>query len=55
MFFTRPSWISMARLRVSSISHASAPSRTGRRNGISASLMSHVAEFQRYDGVWSTP
>ena len=27
---------------------------TARRCGMSASLISHVAEFQRYDGLWST-
>ena len=39
---------------VSSVSQASGPASTGRRNGSSASLFSQVAEFQRYDGLWST-
>ena len=51
---TWPSRISIAWLSVSSASHAAAPSRTGRMNGISALLLSQVAEFQRYDGLWST-
>ena len=50
----RPSRISIARLSVSSASHAAGPSSTGRRNGISALLFSQVAEFHRYDGLWST-
>ena len=51
---TRPSRISIALLSVSSASHDAAPSSTGRRNGISARLFSHVADSQRYDGLWST-
>ena len=31
------------------------PSSIGRTNGISARLFSHVADSQRYDGLWSTP
>ena len=51
---TRPSRISMAWLSVSSASHEADPSRTGRRKGMRALLLSQVAEFQRYDGLWST-
>ena len=32
----------------------SAPDMTGPRKGISASLISHVADSHRYDGLWST-
>ena len=39
---------------VSSASHAPGPASTIGRNGINASLFSQVAEFQRYDGLWST-
>ena len=46
-FWIRPSWISMARLIVSLAAHASGPDSTVSTNGISASLFSHVAEFQR--------
>ena len=42
-----PSRISMAREMVRSSSHAAGPSMTVRRNGSSASLISHVAEFHR--------
>ena len=34
--------------------HAAGPSMTVRRNGMSASLISQVAEFHRYEGLWST-
>ena len=51
---SRPSRISMARLmRLVGVPRAG-PASTGRRNGSSASLISQVAEFQRYDGLWST-
>ena len=51
----RPSWISMARLQGLVDRPAAGPSRTGRRNGRTAALMSQVAESHRYDGEWSTP
>ena len=49
-----PSWISIARLIVSSGAQASGPAITVPRNGSSASLISQLAEFHRYDGLWST-
>ena len=49
-----PSRISMARWIVSFASHAGGPVSTGRRCGSRASLISQVAEFHRYDGLWST-
>ena len=51
---TRPSRISIARLSVSLRSHAAGPPSTVSTNGSRASLFSQVAEFQRYDGLWST-
>src|SRR2546429_8651107 len=53
-FWMTPSLISMARRRVSLASHALGPPSMGRRYGSSASLISQVAESQRYDGLWST-
>ena len=44
----------MARATVSSASQASGPESTVSTNGSSASLFSQVAEFHRYDGLWST-
>src|SRR4029077_8596241 len=52
---TCPSRISIARWIVSSSSHASGPASTVPTNGSNASLITQVAEFQRYDGLWSTP
>lgn len=54
-FRTKPSRISMAFPTVGSASHAAGPLMTLRRWGRSASLISHVAEFHRWDGLWSTP
>ena len=51
---TCPSLISVALVMVSSASHASGPASTIGRYGNRASLFSQVAEFQRYDGLWST-
>ena len=53
-FCTTPSRISIARRIVGSVSQPSAPAITAGRNGIRASLISHVAEFHRYEGLWST-
>ena len=53
-FWITPSRISMALRMVSSASQASLPAITVRRKGRSASLISQVAEFQRYEGLWST-
>ena len=44
----------MALRTVTSSSHAVGPLMTVRRYGSSASLISQVAEFQRWDGLWST-
>ena len=49
-----PSRISIARRIVSSASHAAGPAITIGRYSSSASLFSHVAEFHRNDGLWST-
>jgi hypothetical protein len=54
-FWTTPPRISMARRMVSFASHASGPPKTVGRKGSSSSLTSQVAEFHRYDGLWSTP
>src|SRR3954467_6601597 len=51
---TWPSLISIARLNVSSASHETGPSSTGRTKGIRALLFSQVAELHKYDGLWST-
>ena len=44
----------MARRTVGTPSQAPLPPRTVRRKGSSASLISQVADFHRYDGLWST-
>ncbi|MGO9791716.1 MAG: hypothetical protein ACLP8S_20100 [Solirubrobacteraceae bacterium] len=53
-FCTTPARISIARRIVWSTSQASPPGMIVAKNGITASLISHVAEFHRYDGLWST-
>ncbi len=49
-----PSRISIARLIVSSWAQESGPPSTVSTKGNKASLISHVAEFHRYEGLWST-
>ncbi len=44
---TTPSRISIANAMLGSSSHACGPAMTGRRNGMSASLIPQVAEFHR--------
>ena len=53
-FWITPSRISIARSIVSLAPHAAGPDMTIGRYSSSASLFSHVAEFHRNDGLWST-
>jgi len=53
-FRTTPSRISIAREIVGLALQAAGPARSVAMCGNNASLISHVAEFHRYDGLWST-